>query len=445
MNLNRDYAIYMLDAQGHVTTWNADAERIKGYRANEAIGRFFGQFFIPEEVLEGVPERELELAAREGLFEIEAWRQRKDGSRFWASVLLTAIRNEANELIGFAKVMRDLTHVRRQQDLLQRVTELAPCGMLLVDSHGQIEMVNAETERIFGYPRNELLGQPLEILLPMRSRHGHVGLRQGFLKMASTRVMGVGQDLYGLRKGGEEFPVEIGLSPIESSDGISTLATIFDITARRLQQQETERALAEKETLLREVYHRVKNNLQVVQSLLTLQRQTLPEGPAREALQETVQRVRAMALVHEKLYQSGNLAAVSLAVYVRDLIKQIGEAHSGDNRSVRMTSNIPPIETGLDNAVPFGLLLTELISNCMKHAFPRRLSGEIRVSVVRHENGDLLTVEDNGVGFPAGFDPNETTATMGLQLASGLARQLGGRLTAATASGAVVSALLRRL
>lgn len=358
---------------------------------------------------------------------------------------MSAILDKENRLIGFAKITRDLTERKRQQDLLSRVAELAPAAMLMVDAQGLIVMVNAETERTFGYERTEMLGKRLEMLLPVRARAEHVGLRQGFLRAATARSMGVGRDLYGLRKDGQEFPVEIGLSPIDSADGTSTLAAIFDITARRSQQRATEVALAEKETLLKEVYHRVKNNLQVVQSLLTLQRHALPEGPGREALHDSVQRVRSMALVHEKLYQSGNLAAVSLHSYTRDLMRQIAESHGADARLVTLHTEIMNIETGLDSAVPFGLMLTELVTNCLKHAFPQRRGGEIRVTLVRQADGDMFTVADNGVGFDDGFDPEGRSTSMGLQLATGLARQLGGELSFRSEGGAVVSALLRPL
>ena len=320
----RDYAMYMLDPQGRVTTWNAGAERNKGYTADQVLGQHFGLFFVAEDITSGKPSQQLAQAAREGRFVTEAWRIRGDGSRFWAGVSLTAIRDEQQRLIGYAKITRDLTEQRQQQS-------------------------------------------------------------------------------------------------------------------------EIERALADKETLLREVYHRVKNNLQVVQSLLTLQRQALSDGPARAALQDSVLRVRAMALVHEKLYQSGNLAAVSLQTYTGDLMRHISETHGASGLKIELHADIANIETGLDSAVPFGLLLTELVTNCFKHAFPDRRSGEIRVSLVRREDGALLTVADDGIGFAEAFDPAVQTASMGFQVADGLARQLGGELQARSDSGAVLSALLTRL
>ena len=441
----RDYAIYMLDAQGRVATWNAGAESIKGYRAADVIGQHFRMFFSPEDIAAGAPEHELATATIEGRFETEAWRMRADGRKFWSGIWLSAIRGERGELLGYANIARDLTEQVRQKVLLERAVELAPCAMLMVDARGVIVMVNAQTESTFGYARADLLGQPLEKLIPARWRSQHPGQREGFLRHAMVRAMGEGRELRALRSDGTEFPVEIGLSPIESDDGISTLAAVFDITERRRQQALIEQALAEKETLLKEVYHRVKNNLQVVQSLLSLQSQTLPEGAARAAIDDSAQRVHAMALVHEKLYQSGSLSAISLRVYVKDLMDQIAEALGTDRRKIKLHAEVADLQTGLDNAVPLGLLLTELITNCLKHAFEGRQGGEIHVSLSRHVDGDLLTVSDNGVGLPENFEVAAHSTSMGLQLAHGLARQLGGELRARSDSGTVMSAHLSRL
>ena len=112
----KDYAIFMLDPGGHVATWNAGAERIKGYKADEIIGKHFSIFYPPEDVAAGKPERELEIAAREGRFEDEGWRVRKDGSRFWANVIITALRDPQGDLVGFAKVTRDLTERRQAEE-----------------------------------------------------------------------------------------------------------------------------------------------------------------------------------------------------------------------------------------------------------------------------------------------------------------------------------------
>ncbi|MES2718161.1 MAG: PAS domain S-box protein [Pseudomonadota bacterium] len=441
----RDYAIYMLDPQGRVATWNAGAQRSKGYSADQVLGRPYAMFFSPEDVAQDRPGLALAAAARDGRYESEGWRVRSDGSRYWAGVLLSAIRDEQQGLVGFAKITHDLTGQRQQRTFLLRVVELAPCAMLMADAQGRIVMVNALTEHTFGYSRDELLGQPVEMLVPARWRGAHAGVRQGFLAGSSARAMGAGREVCALHRNGHAFPVEIGLSAIETAEGLGTLAAVFDISERQRQQATTERALAEKETLLKEVYHRVKNNLQVVQSLLSLQHHALPAGVARDALHDSVQRVRAMAMVHEKLYQSGDLAAIRLPAYTRELMAQIAEAHGVDRSHLQLQAEIADIETGLDNAIPYGLLLTELLTNCFKHAFPDGQAGVVWVRLARHEGGALLTVQDNGVGFEAARQQPGQAGSLGLKLAEGLARQLGGQLHTHQADGTTSSALLTRL
>lgn len=224
---------------------------------------------------------------------------------------------------------------------------------------------------------------------------------------------------------------------------------VQDISARKAaealvqrQQERLTQALDEKETLLKEVYHRVKNNLQVVQSLLALQRRSVPEGVARTALDDSVQRVRAIALVHEKLYQSGSLASVSLPDYTRDLLFQIGEV--AGQRHIVLRTDIEVAHAGLDGAIPFGLLVAELVGNAFKHAFRGRAEGEIHVELKPGAAGAELSVADDGVGLPAGFSL-DGRATMGLQLAASLARQLGGELQVHSDHGTRFSAILKRL
>jgi PAS domain S-box-containing protein len=432
----REYAVYILDCQGRVASWNDGARRLMGYSEAEVLGRSVDLFQTTDDVQQGRTERALTEAGRSGRFESEGWQVRADGTRFWASALFSAVRDHAGRLVAIAAVVRDLSEQRRQQILLTRVVESAPCAMLLVDAAGAVTMVNAQAETTFGYERMQLLGQSVEMLLPGAGRDAHAQLRRGFLASPSVRSMGAGRPLRALHRDGREIPVEVGLSPIETADGVSTLAAVFDMTERRRQQAATEKALAEKETLLKEVYHRVKNNLQVVQSLLNLQLRGLTSGPAHEAIRDSAQRVRAMALVHEMLYQSGNLAAVSLREYTRVLIEQLVDAIGSDRARVRVEQRIDDIQTGLDAAVPFGLLLTELLSNSFKHAFPQGRPGRVVVALSQGPTATELVVEDDGVGFPAFGDAAGVPKSMGLQLAASLAMQLGGELQMSVGCGA---------
>lgn len=213
----------------------------------------------------------------------------------------------------------------------------------------------------------------------------------------------------------------------------------IDITETRQKEEAIRAALREKETLLKELYHRVKNNLQVVTSLFNLQGRTLPEGAARTALTEGAGRVAAMALVHEKLYQSGNLSSITLDSYVSDLCQQLGRTTSADKRGIVLETEIAPLQVGLEKAVPLALLLNELICNSLKHGFPDNQSGRILVRVVREEADTVrLTVSDTGPGFPPDFNPTFSQA-LGLKLVGALGKQLGGRLHFENRNGAWVS------
>ena len=153
----------------------------------------------------------------------------------------------------------------------ERVVEYAPNAMILISAEGRMEMVNAQTEIIFGYARSELLGQAIEMLVPSRFREGHPHLRGSYGKNPNARPMGPGRDLYALRKDGSEFPVEIGLNPIASGDRQLILAAISDISERKHREEQIARSLKEKETLLSEVHHRVKNNLAIISGIMQLQ------------------------------------------------------------------------------------------------------------------------------------------------------------------------------
>lgn len=209
----------------------------------------------------------------------------------------------------------------------------------------------------------------------------------------------------------------------------------WDITESLGRERAIRAALEEKNTLLRELYHRVKNNLQVITSLLTLQARALAGGAAQLALQEGADRVRAMALVHEKLYQSKNLSSISLGAYIDDLCRQLGNAAAAASRGIVIDTSAVPVEVSLQTAVPLGLILNELVANCLRHAFPDARRGHISVRL--QEAGDArlqLSVADDGVGMPAGSDPTYSQ-TLGLKLVHALAGQLDGNFSIESGAG----------
>jgi len=228
-----DYALITLDPQGVVTTWNRGAERITAYRPEEIIGRQIACLYPHDKIEAGCPEQELKVAAVQGRFEDDNWRVRKDGSRFWANVVMTPLHDREGHLLGFGKIMRDLTERRRGEERLRLMVESAPNAMLLTNDAGIIALINSQMERLFGYSRNELIGQPVEILVPERVRGPHPSDRATFFADPQARPMGAGRDLYGVHKDGHEIPVAIGLNPMATEKGTFVLASIIDITERK--------------------------------------------------------------------------------------------------------------------------------------------------------------------------------------------------------------------
>jgi len=449
----RDFAIFMLDHLGRVATWNAGAARFQGYEAAEIIGKDFACLFLPEDVMAGVHQRELRAAEQHGHFEDEGWRVRKDGSKFWALSTLTALRDPDGKLVGYGKVSRDITERKRSVEQFRLAIEAAPTGMLMMNHEGVIVLVNVQVEKLFGYPREELLGQRIEMLVPERFRARHPDFRKAFFGDPKARAMGGGRELYGLRKDGSEVPIEIGLNPLQTPEGNFVLSSVVDITERKradherenllgqlrtlnadLELRVTERTaelsatLREREVLLQEIHHRVKNNLQVISSLINMQVRQLEDSPSRGALEECQTRVQAIALIHEKLYQSQDYSRVPFSDYARSLVGNVFSATGVSPNTIALKLAMEDLSLGVDKAIPCGLILNELITNALKHAFPKSRLGTLRVELRRDgEHGVLLAVSDDGVGMPDKFDLKDSPS-LGLSLVYTLVEQLEGQV-----------------
>jgi PAS domain S-box-containing protein len=229
----KDYSIVMLDPGGFVTTWNKGAERITGYRSDEMVGRHFSNFYPQVEVAQGKPEHELAVAVAEGRCEDDGWRVRKDGTKFWAEVVVTPIHNDSGELSGFSKVTRDVSGRREAERKFKNLLEAAPDAMVVVNQAGDIVLLNVQAEKQFGYHRDELLGQKVTNIIPEGFAERLVADALRSAEDALAQRIGTGIELTARRKDGGEFPIEIMLSPLESADGVLVTAAIRDISVRR--------------------------------------------------------------------------------------------------------------------------------------------------------------------------------------------------------------------
>jgi PAS domain S-box-containing protein len=311
-------------------------------------------------------------------------------------------------------------------EVFAQMVEFAPDAELLVDSDGRIILVNRQATEIFGYSRDELIGQRIEMLIPDRYTGSHVGHRGGYMRSPRVRPMGAGVELFAKRKDGTEIPVDIMLSSLSTSRGTVALAVVRDVTDRKLAEQKIAASLREKETLLREVHHRVKNNLAVIGSMFYLQSSYTQDERTLHLLAECQDRVRSMALVHERLYQSGSLAQVDFAEYTKELCQRASQAYSPAPVNIRLEFELEKVLLNIEQAVPAGLVLNELISNALKHAFPGGRAGDIRVLLSSRDGGFRLSVADSGVGLPDD-DTLEGGKSLGLRLIRLLAKQLGAQ------------------
>jgi two-component system, sensor histidine kinase PdtaS len=318
------------------------------------------------------------------------------------------------------------------EDRFRRVFEGATVGMVLIDAGGRILLANASMAQMFGYNRYELAGLAVHELVPERQRQVHVDHVAQFMRAPALRYMAKRQELYARRRDGSEFAVEIGLNPLPGSEGQQVLATISDVTDRRAAQIEIERALAEKTVLLNEVHHRVKNNLQVISSLLNLQSRNA-EPSVQAALRDSQSRVRSMALMHQLLFERRDFSALELGPYLRRLGSLLRDTYLGEASVIQLQIDAPEqgFRMDLQQAIPCGLLVNELVTNAIKHAFPGGRAGRVRIRLSAGAGGDegaaVVEVDDDGVGLPPGRGPGQGPG-LGMQLLPLLADQCRARL-----------------
>jgi PAS domain S-box-containing protein len=367
------------------------------------------------------------------------WRHQRPGGEVWdAEVHLLGFQSGQRRLLQFT--LQDITERKRAEEALRESEERfasfmrhLPGFAFVKDHHRRVLYVNELFETGFGIPLAEWRGKTNDEIWP-----GEVSEK---IRRDDEAVLAAGAPLAIIEEvptRGERRTYRTIKFPIPRPEGPSWLGGMsVDITELKQSEAALRSSLEEKESLLKEVHHRVKNNLQVISSLFNLQARKVQNPEVLGFLRDTQNRIRSMALLHETLYRSGNLARVELLQYVKNVCTHVASTYASGAGKIRLLHEITDVTVDLDRAIPAGLIISELVSNAFKHAFPSRSNGEILVELQRAPEHQLvLRVSDNGIGLPAGTDP-QSTESLGLLLVRSLTRQLDGRMSVSRGQGTV--------
>jgi len=448
-----DYAIYMLDPKGMIVSWNAGAERIKGYTTEEIIGKNFSCFYPPEEIEKGKPEEVLRLTTSNDRYEEQGMRVRKDGSQFLASVTLTALRNPSGFLQGFSEISRDLTERSESEVKYRGLLEAAPDAMVVVNQTGEIVLLNAQAENQFGYHRDELLGQKVKNIIPEGFAERLITDATRTVAEALAQQIGTGIELSGRRKDGTKFPIEIMLSPLESPDGILVTAAVRDISVRRAAEEllvktvgDLKRSNEELQQFAYVASHDLQEPLRMVASytqLLEKRYKGQLDSDANEFIAFAVDGCNRMkGLIEDLLAYSRAGMSGQLPCRISGE-NALGEALTNLRAAVEESGAVvthDALPTVTTNSTQLTQIFQNLVGNAIKYRGPE--PPDIHVSAIRNGGNEwTFSIRDNGMGIDPqyferifvifqrlhGREEFEGTG-IGLAVCKKIVEQIGGRI-----------------
>jgi PAS domain S-box-containing protein len=328
----------------------------------------------------------------------------------------------------------------KSETFYRAIFENTGTATIIVGLDTIISMANKRCEALSGYPVDEI-EKRLSFMDFIHPEDQQRVLEYHKIRRSGEGVVPAEYEFRLLSKNGEERQIMLSASIIPGTT--DSVVSLLDITERKTAENEVKRSLNEKELLLREIHHRVKNNMQIISSLLNLQRSYIQDEEADNILQESQGRVKSMALIHEKLYQTSDLARINVAEYIRSLTMNLFHSYTV-KPGINLSMDVGELYFNIDTAVPLGLIINELVSNSLKYAFQDQDEGEIRISLIETaEPGRyLLLIRDDGTGFPEEVDFCQTHS-LGLQLVNTLVNQLDGEIEMVTNGGTTFNIIIQ--
>jgi PAS domain S-box-containing protein len=444
-------AIITESLEGIITSWNKGAEEVYGYLAEEIVG---GEVSIlePDKLKGGIKELIEKIKQGEQIQHYETFRSKKNGTIINVSLTLSPIFDSFGKFVAISVIARDITERKRVEEKLQEseekyrnIVETANEGIFIIDSKTIVTYANKKMTDMLGYTLEEVIGREIWDFISEESK--------GIVKLNRERkLQGVNEsyELKLIRKGGSSLWVLVSTKSFFDINGrfIGSVNMLTDITKRK----EIEEALANVEIARkREIHHRIKNNLQVISSLLDLQaekfnnREDIKDLEVLEAFRESQDRVKSIALIHKELYKGGGCDTLNFSSYIEELAENLFQTYKLGNTDLNLNMELEEnIFFDMDIAVPLGMIVNELISNSLKHAFPGRNKGTIQIKLLKEENAGnkpsndkeeptwkgtkyTLIVSDDGVGISEKIDLKNSD-TLGLLLVGALVDQLDGTI-----------------
>jgi PAS domain S-box-containing protein len=317
--------------------------------------------------------------------------------------------------------------LRVSQEKFRSVADSAIDGIITTNTDGLIVLFNPSLKNIFGYSIDEIKGKHVTMLMPDRYKQKFIDKLERFRSTGNHELAGKTFESLGLRKDGTEFPFEISIATWRSKGSLYTTSIIRDVTERKKTDKMLQNSLDEKEMLLKEIHHRVKNNLMIISSLLNLQSRYIKDEESKNIFKESQNRASSMALIHERLYQSKDLKNIDFGDYIRTLANDLYDTYVIDKSLIKLKIDVENVKLDIDTSIPLGLIVNELVTNSLKHAFPNDVSGEIEIKFHMQNETYILEVNDNGIGFNKDID-YKYTDSLGLSLVTSLTEQIDGEI-----------------
>lgn len=423
--------VFTVDREGIILNiWNPQCELIFGWKKEEAI-----QQFLPHAKGENVKEaqgymKEVFQTGKTKLFEIN--RHTKDGRPVILREYITPIKDKNGKVEYLMLLIEDITEQKKIETALidsevkyRNLVEASKDLIWRIDSEGNFNFVNSASEEILGFSPEELVGTSFVLHVLPEKVEETVQIHSDVIHGKSFDNF----DLTMIKKDGSLTHLSAKAYPMHDVDGniVGCTGTATDITHILEYQQKLEISLKEKEVLIKEIHHRVKNNLAVISGLFALQAMNMEDEKVIQVFNESQARIKSISTIHEKLYQTNLFTSIEMKSYLKDLLEDIAKTFKQVGKEIEIILKGDEVTLNVNQAVPFGILANELITNSFKYAFPGELNGSITLDLRKKKREVIFTVQDSGIGLPDDFEKMKK-GSLGMTLIVSLADQLDGEV-----------------